>query len=77
MLQNTRRSLLRPLLGRLCSGASGMTNSLANIAGAAHYDVDRATNIKWHDGGVTTEAKESLMDQRGAVLWFTGNSMSY
>jgi len=42
----------------------------------APYDVGASTNIKWHEGGVPLEAKERLLGQKGAVLWFTGLSGS-
>ncbi|KAF8059728.1 APK2 [Scenedesmus sp. PABB004] len=42
----------------------------------AHYDVGSSTNIKWHEGGVSTEQKEQLLEQKGCVLWFTGLSGS-
>jgi adenylylsulfate kinase len=40
------------------------------------YDVGASTNIKWHEGGVSLNAKERLLKQRGTVLWFTGLSGS-
>lgn len=40
------------------------------------YDVGESTNIKWHEGAVSTSAKETLLGQRGCVLWFTGLSGS-
>jgi adenylyl-sulfate kinase len=40
------------------------------------YDVGKSTNIKWHEGAVTTTAKEALLGQRGCVVWFTGLSGS-
>ena len=41
------------------------------------YDVGSATNIKFHDGMVPRETKESIMNQKGVVIWFTGNLKSY
>jgi adenylylsulfate kinase len=35
-----------------------------------------STNIKWHEGGVTTQQKEDMLEQKGCVLWFTGLSGS-
>lgn len=32
----------------------------------------KATNIKWHNQGVTREELETLHGHRGASLWFTG-----
>lgn len=40
------------------------------------YDVGASTNIKWHEGGVSLNRKERLLNQRGTVLWFTGLSGS-
>lgn len=36
----------------------------------------KATNIKWHEGHVTREARQNLLGQQGATLWFTGLSGS-
>ena len=36
----------------------------------------KATNITWHEGYITREDRETLLKQRGAVLWFTGLSGS-
>ena len=36
----------------------------------------KATNITWHDGAITNDDRERLLDQKGAVLWFTGLSGS-
>jgi adenylylsulfate kinase len=36
----------------------------------------KATNITWHEGHVTREAREKLLGQKGATLWFTGLSGS-
>lgn len=36
----------------------------------------REQHITWHDGGVSREAKEALLNQRGCVVWFTGLSGS-
>ncbi len=33
-------------------------------------------NITWHDGHVTAEQRQTILGQRGAVLWFTGLSGS-
>lgn len=40
------------------------------------YDVDSATNIKWHETMVTRADKEKMLGQKGCVLWFTGLSGS-
>ena len=36
----------------------------------------KATNVYWHDGDVTTENRNELLGQKGATLWFTGLSGS-
>ncbi len=38
--------------------------------------MNQATNITWHEGHVTREAREKLLKQKGATLWFTGLSGS-
>ncbi len=32
----------------------------------------KATNIVWHEGHVSRQERESLLDQRGVMLWLTG-----
>ncbi len=36
----------------------------------------KATNITWHEGHVGCEERESLLKQKGVLLWFTGLSGS-
>lgn len=36
----------------------------------------RATNITWHEGHVTRDEREKLLNQTGCTLWFTGLSGS-
>lgn len=36
----------------------------------------QASNITWHDGGVEKQHRESLLGQKGVILWFTGLSGS-
>jgi len=36
----------------------------------------KATNVTWHAHKVTREERESLLEQKGVVLWFTGLSGS-
>jgi len=36
----------------------------------------KATNVTWHEHKVTKEERESLLKQKGVVLWFTGLSGS-
>ena len=43
---------------------------------AAQFLTAREQHITWHDGGVSREAKEALLKQRGCVVWFTGLSGS-
>jgi adenylylsulfate kinase len=39
-------------------------------------NVQKATNITWHEHKVTREERESLIKQKGVLLWFTGLSAS-
>lgn len=32
----------------------------------------KATNIVWHEGHVTRQQRESLLEQNGALIWLTG-----
>jgi len=36
----------------------------------------KATNITWHEGHVTRDAREKLLNQKGVLIWFTGLSAS-
>lgn len=36
----------------------------------------KATNITWHEGHVTREARAAMLKQTGATIWFTGLSAS-
>lgn len=36
----------------------------------------KATNITWHEGAVAKQDRESLLNQKGVILWFTGLSGS-
>ena len=36
----------------------------------------KATNVHWHDGDISTADREKLLKQKGATLWFTGLSGS-
>ena len=40
------------------------------------YAVGASSNIRWHEGAVSREAREAALGQKGAVLWFTGLSGS-
>ncbi len=34
----------------------------------------KATNVTWHEHKVTREERQSLLNQKGVILWFTGLS---
>jgi len=36
----------------------------------------KATNVHWHEGEVTREDRQRVLQQKGATLWFTGLSGS-
>lgn len=36
----------------------------------------KATNVHWHEGDITTEDRNKLLGQKGVTLWFTGLSGS-
>ena len=36
----------------------------------------KATNVHWHEGDITTEHRNNLLGQKGATIWFTGLSGS-
>ncbi len=36
----------------------------------------KATNITWHEGHVSREEREKLLEQKGALIWMTGLSGS-
>eukprot|EP01024_Parvocaulis_polyphysoides_P021543 TRINITY_DN201_c0_g1_i1.p2 TRINITY_DN201_c0_g1~~TRINITY_DN201_c0_g1_i1.p2 ORF type:complete len:263 (-),score=45.19 TRINITY_DN201_c0_g1_i1:276-1064(-) len=67
---------------------SGTTSYAAAVANSGYmigssrfqqttaYDVGSSTNIKWHEGMVDRKTKETTMNQRGCILWFTGLSGS-
>src|SRR4051812_3237016 len=38
--------------------------------------LQRATNITWHEGNVTTDERQKLVGQKGVTLWMTGLSAS-
>ena len=71
------------LASRCCALASREGEDVRCLSSAAGtralstaYTVGDSTNIKWHEGSVSREAREKLLDQRGCVLWFTGLSGS-
>jgi hypothetical protein len=53
------------------AGVSGTAAAPGGATGSV-YNVGAATNIKFHDGMVPRTTKEKLMDQRGVIIWFTG-----
>jgi adenylylsulfate kinase len=70
----------------LCSAAAALcgVRVMATETGApratdgkgAAYAVGESTNIRWHEGAVSREAREAALGQKGVVLWFTGLSGS-
>lgn len=36
----------------------------------------KATNITWHEADIVRESREKMLNQKGAVIWFTGLSGS-
>lgn len=32
----------------------------------------KATNVHWHEGDITTQDRNKLLNQKGATIWFTG-----
>src|SRR5579864_1099746 len=36
----------------------------------------KSTNITWHEGSVTREEREQLLNQKGVTVWMTGLSAS-
>ena|SRR5688572_6395181 len=38
--------------------------------------MQKATNITWHEGSVTREERQRLLDQKGVTVWMTGLSAS-
>lgn len=75
MLRRTAPALLR-LLPATAAAAAASASTTASFSKLATYDVGASSNIRFHDGAVSTEAKEALLGQRGCVLWFTGLSGS-
>lgn len=39
-------------------------------------NTDHTTHLFWHDASVTNKAREALLGQKGALIWFTGLSAS-
>ena len=56
--------------------AGAPTAPTATDGKGAAYAVGDSTNIRWHEGAVSREAREAQLGQKGAVLWFTGLSGS-
>ena len=41
------------------------------------YDAEqKATNITWHEGSVSREERQTLLNQKGVTVWMTGLSAS-
>lgn len=38
--------------------------------------MQKATNITWHEGSVSREERQKLLDQKGVIVWMTGLSAS-
>ena len=36
----------------------------------------KATNITWHEGSVSRQEREKLLNQKGVTVWMTGLSAS-
>ena len=36
----------------------------------------KSTNITWHEGTVSREERQKLLDQKGVIVWMTGLSAS-
>lgn len=70
--------LVRCLVTDLSSSIQGIAAPVAasRVVQTSAYDVDQATNIKWHETMVTRSDKERILNQKGCVLWFTGLSGS-
>ena len=64
------------LVERLALGGRQMAGSSGSGSEHSLSDVGSSTNIQWHEGRVSRGERESLLSQRGAVLWFTGLSGS-
>lgn len=41
-----------------------------------HKMLSESQNIVWHDGAISRNDREMILDQRGCVVWFTGLSGS-
>lgn len=56
--------------------SSSFWNGFFRQSTTTAYTVGDSTNIKWHEGSVSRDEREKLLNQRGCVLWFTGLSGS-
>jgi len=54
----------------------GIPSPCSNPRHLSTYNIGRATNVAWHEGGVPREEKERSLRQKGAIIWFTGLSGS-
>jgi adenylylsulfate kinase len=64
------------LSGSAMSSAAAVGGPSATDGKGTAYAVGSSTNIRWHEGAVSREAREGALNQKGAVLWFTGLSGS-
>lgn len=69
-------TLARTVASSYAACSESLLFSASRFVQTTAYDVDQATNIKWHETMVTRDDKEKLLNQKGCVLWFTGLSGS-
>ena len=48
-------------------GSSAGAAAAATTEGTTAYHVGDSTNIKWHEGSVSREARQKLLNQKGCV----------
>jgi hypothetical protein len=48
-------------------GSSTATSFAAGTDGTTAYHVGDSTNIKWHEGSVSREAREKMLNQKGCA----------
>lgn len=75
MMKNVS-AFARTLASSYAACSESLLFSASRCVQTTAYDVDQATNIKWHETMVTRDDKEKLLNQKGCVLWFTGLSGS-
>lgn len=59
-------------------GSAHHLRFVGKAVGIAHPTVPelKSTNITWHEGAVTREDRQRLLNQKGVTLWLTGLSAS-